>query len=58
MNEDVSVRIEDLGFGYKSEVPSVLIHYRQIPCAGIFKGLHYLSIGKSNGRIASGEVMS
>ena len=41
MNEDVAVGVEDLRFGHKTEVMLVGIHYRQIPCSGVFEGLHH-----------------
>ena len=37
----MSIGIEDLGLGHESQVSTVLVHYRQIPCAGVFKNLHH-----------------
>ena len=41
MYEHVAIGVEYLGFGHKAQVPSFLIHYRQVPCAGVFKNLHH-----------------
>ena len=41
MHEDMTVRVENLGFGYKAKVSPIGIYYRQIPCTGIFECLHY-----------------